>query len=158
MHRRHHMLDLFSWRSSFTKTYILRDLGFPKLQWLSAALQQTTNEGTLQPARRSNLQAVEKSVTTPNQTARSVFLYIYILLLFMPCQFFCLTMTHLSSSSFLSSFKPLPYLSLIYSTLVWYHTNSFSSRCSIYIVIYFFFSFLHSFDIRMIIDHYRPIR
>lgn len=72
---------LFSWRSSFTKTYILRDLGFPKLQWLSAALQQTTNEGTLQPARRSNLQAVEKSVTTPNQTARSVFLYIYIIII-----------------------------------------------------------------------------
>lgn len=61
-------------------------------------------------------------------------------------------MTHLSSS-ILSSFAPLPYLSSKYSTLVWYHTIAFFSLLHIHL--YFFFSFLHSYDTRMIIGYWR---
>lgn len=57
-----------------------------RLKWLSAALHtiavrnNNLHEGTLQPARRSNLQAVEKSVTLPNQTARSFFVIIIVII------------------------------------------------------------------------------
>lgn len=82
MHRRHHMLDYFhEGAPSLRPTYCVTS-DFPNCNGcLPPYVQQTTNEGTLQPARRSNLQAVEKSVTTPNQTARSVFFYIYIIII-----------------------------------------------------------------------------
>lgn len=55
-------------------------------QWLPAASytipvrNNNLREETLQPARRSNPQAVVKLVTAPNQTARSFLLYIIIII------------------------------------------------------------------------------
>lgn len=157
MHHIRTYTDMICWGwPSFPTNCKLRDLPFSRLKWLPAALHtirsipvrnNNLHEGTLQPARRSNPQAVVKSVTAPNQTARSFFvIYNYYYLCYLCLDHYLVSPSHIfcpPPSCPLSNFSHISCWYIQPLVLISHTEPSFPS---IYIIIYFF-SFLHTYTL-----------